>query len=370
MELIPITRVVLDDDEIETVSKVLRSGRLRQGPITADFEKEFAKAVGASYGVACSSGTAALHLAYWALLRPGDEVLVPAFTFVATATAALVCGVVPVFVDIDPETILMDPLDAERKITARTRAIAPVHLYGNACYPDRILALAKAYGLKVIWDAAQAHGTRFQGADVGSLPDAVCYSFYPTKNITTGEGGMIVTNDETLAEKLRLLRSHGMTDKYNHVLLGVNYRMTEINAAIGIIQLQKLAQRLERRRSNAQYLLEHIRQAPGVAVVPSVAGGEHSYNQFTIRLDFDVLRGSREEFRKRLQALGVETAVHYPKPVPHQPLFEGKYENVSFPNATNAAATVCSLPVHPFLTREELQRVADAVVTVATQMAS
>jgi perosamine synthetase len=361
--LIPMARVVLGEEEIEGVVRVLRSGALRQGQVCADFEEAFARKVGARHAVVCSSGTAALHLAYWAVLEPGDEVLVPAFTFAATATAAMVVGARPVFVDVDPDTLLMDPEDAAAKITPRSRALAPVHLYGNACPADELLALAREHNLRVVWDAAQAHGTRYRGKDVGALPDLVCYSFYPTKNMTTGEGGMITTDDPELDRRLRLLRSHGMEGKYHHVVLGLNYRMTDMAAALGLAQLQRLGAAVERRRTNAAFLTRRLRGLPGVQLLKVRPETGHSYHQFTVLLRDEE---ERDAFRAVMAEQGVETAVHYPSALHQQPIFRDTHGRERLPVAESAAARVCSLPVHPELEPVDLERIARAA-QVATE---
>ncbi len=255
---------------------VLASGHLREGRVTADFEEEFARACGARYAVAVNSGTAALFLAYKALLKPGDEIIVPDFTFAATATMAVAAGLRPVFADVDAETFTLSPAAVVRCLTRRTRAIAPVHLYGCPADVAGLVSLARRHKLRVIWDAAQAHGARSKGLDVGSFPDAVCYSFYPSKNMTTGEGGMITTSDERLARKLRLLRSHGETGRYVHELLGYNFRLTDIAAAIGRVQLKKLKNALRLRRRNAQILTCGLKGLPGITPQSIPAGANHA----------------------------------------------------------------------------------------------
>jgi perosamine synthetase len=269
---IPIAQVDIHEEDIEAVVQVLRSGKLRQGARTAEFEGVFARRVGAKHAVAVSSGTAALHVAYLAVFQPGDEVIVPAFTFVATASMLSAIGAIPVFADVSSSTFTMCLSDAESKVTERTRGLAPVHLFGNSVDVKGFTKLARANGLKLVWDAAQALGTRFQGRDVGEFDDVVCYSFYPTKNITTGEGGMIVTNDDELARRLRLIRSQGAEDKYRHVTIGFNYRMTDFQSAMGIKQLGRLDEGLSLRRRNAGLLSEGLADIEEVTT-PSVQQG-------------------------------------------------------------------------------------------------
>ena len=241
-DFIPVAKVELSDAEIGAAVEVLKSGKLSQGSRTQEFEEAFAERVGAKYAIAVSSGTAALHIAYLCVLKQGDEVLVPSFSHISTGSMVHFAGCRPVFCDIDPKTYTLSIEDAKKKLTQKTKSIVPVHLFGNACDIDEIIAFAKEHDLLIIWDAAQAHGTKFKGKDVGGLDDLVCYSFYPTKNMLTGEGGMLTTNNGELAEKCRLIRSHWQTGKYYHPGLGFNYRMTEVEAAIGLEQLKRLEQ--------------------------------------------------------------------------------------------------------------------------------
>jgi perosamine synthetase len=360
-----MAQVRLAADEIQAVQQVLKSGQLRAGRRTAEFEARFAQAVGARFAVAVSSGTAALDLAYRALLKPGDEVMVPDFTFVATASMVVAAGAKPVFADVDPDTLTLDPTDVERRITARTRALAPVHLYGQPADIASLARLARRHRLKIIWDAAQAHGARFRRQDVGSFPDLVCYSFYPTKNITTGEGGMVTTSNEGLAAELRLLRSHGEKGRYLHVRLGFNLRMTDIAAALGLAQLAKLPAALERRRRNAALLTKGLADIPGIKTPCICAGCEHAFSLYTAQLDPKTLRMTRDEFQKALAARGVETAVHYPRPLHRQPIFHGHGSDRDFPVSTRLAETVVSLPVHPGLSLRDVRQIVRAVREVA-----
>jgi perosamine synthetase len=230
---VPIASVKLSEQEIAAVVEVLRSGRLVAGAAVQAFEHEFARLVGAQYAVAVSSGTAALHIAYLAIVQPGDEVLVPGFTHISTASMVHFAGARPVLCDVDRRSFTVSLEDLARKLGPKTTALAPVHLFGNACDIDGIEALARHHNLRIVWDAAQAHCTSYRGRDVGSFADLVTYSFYPTKNMTTGEGGMLVTNDKDLYDRCKLLRGHGQTLKYHHESLGLNYRMLEVSAALG-----------------------------------------------------------------------------------------------------------------------------------------
>lgn len=363
-KVIPIAHVRFDSGEIDAAVAVLRSGNVRQGKVTRELEERFAAMVGARHAVAVSSGTAALHLAWLALLEPGDEVLVPAFTFIATASTVVFAGGRPIFCDVDPATATLDLEDAARRLTPRTRAIAPVHLYGGACDVDGIQRLAREHGLRIVWDAAQAHGTSVNGRDVGSFADMVCYSFYPTKNMTTGEGGMITTNDDALAERLRLLRSHGQERKYEHTLLGLNYRLTDVQAAIGLVQLDQLPGWLEQRRANARRLDALLAGLPGITTPTSLPGVEHSYHQYTIQIDAAAAGITRDDLQAALAARGIQSAVHYPRPLHRQPVFAPEHGATSLPVSERLAESVLSLPVHPALTEDDLERIGASVRSI------
>ena len=363
MKMIPVASVKLTDAEIAAMEAVLRSGHLISGEAVRTLEERFARQVGAAYGVAVSSGTAALHVAYLALLEPGDEVLVPVFTHISTASMVHFAGGKAVLCDVDRKTFTISLEDAARKVTGRTRAIAPVHLFGNACDLEGIQRFAAEHNLKIVWDAAQAHGTRYDGRDIGSFADCVTYSFYPTKNMTTGEGGMLVTNDEKLYERGKLLRGHGQTRKYYHESLGLNYRMMEVSGALGLEQLKRLDEFIARRRHNADFLSKRLGKVEGVSVPFIPEGVEHSFHQYSILLDLDRFKCSRDEFVAELRTEGVETAVHYPRPVNLQPAFAA--DQVRAPNAEWLSERIMSLPVHPALTDADLDRVCSAVAEVA-----
>ena len=360
-DFIPIAKVVLSDDEIEAAVGVLRSGRLVQGPRVEEFERRFAEAVGAKHAIATSSGTSALHIAYMAAIEPGSEVLVPTFSHISTASMVHFAGCRPILCDIDPQTFTLDVGDASRRLTPRTRAVVGVHLFGNACAVDEILSFAREHGLMVIWDAAQAHGTRYRDRDVGSFPDLVCYSFYPTKNMFVGEGGMITTNDDELAERCRLLRAHGQTQKYYHPELGFNYRMTELEAAIGLKQLEKLDAFTRRRQENAAFLTERLSRLEGLHPPYVPEGVRHVYHQYSIVVDPEKLGLTRDELARALREQGVGTGVHYPRPIHKQPAFEELLGAQTLPVSEAIAERILSLPVHPHLTRGDLERICEAV---------
>ena len=357
---IHLSQTQFGDEEAKACAEVLRSGNLREGRKTKDFEDAFRLHAGVKHAVATSSGTSALHLVYQALLQPGDEVIVPAFTFIATASMVAMTGAKPVFCDVDPDTWVMDPADVERKITSKTRAIAGVHLFGNSCDIARIQKIAAPKKIKLIWDAAQSLGTRYQSRDVAEAADAVCFSFYPSKNMTTGEGGMVTTNDAELAAKVRFLKSHGETEKYIHTMIGFNYRMTDIEAVLGLLQLSSLEGFLARRKKIAARYEQAFKQIPGIQTQRVTPGSEHSWNYFTIALDTKKLSISRDEFMKQLQNRGVQCAVYYPRPLHLQPCFPGG-KTGSLPVTESLASRILSIPMHPFLTDEDVDYVIESV---------
>ncbi|MHB1873545.1 MAG: DegT/DnrJ/EryC1/StrS family aminotransferase [Streptosporangiaceae bacterium] len=365
---IPMARVDITPDDIGAVSAVLRSGKLRQGEVTARFEDSFARRVGARHAIAVSSGTAALHLAYLALFGPGDEVIVPAFTFVATASMLRAVGAVPVFADVDPRTFTLSPADIEHRITPRTRGIAGVHLFGNACDVDALSAIAARHGLALVWDAAQSLGTEYRGREAGSYPAAACYSFYPTKNITTGEGGMVVTDDPGLAAALRLSRSQGAAAKYLHTGLGFNYRMTDLAAALGLRQLARLDTYLARRRENAAVLTAGLAGVAGVLTPEVTEHAAHTYNQYCVLIGWPDGPGpepGRDSVGSALTGYGVETAVHYPRPLHRQPMFDGQGDGLAV--SERLSEHILALPVHPGISAAQAAAVAAAVDDAVTQ---
>ncbi|HXH48220.1 MAG TPA: DegT/DnrJ/EryC1/StrS family aminotransferase [Terriglobia bacterium] len=358
---VPIAQVSLDRREIRAVEQVLKTGNLRAGKVTEEFEESFAASVGARHAIAVTSGTAALFLACYALLRPGDEVIVPDFTFAATATMAAAVGARPVFADVNPRTFTLEPAEVERHISPQTRALIPVHLYGQPADIGGLARLARRHKLKIIWDAAQAHGAQFRGRDVGSFPDAVCYSFYPTKNMTTGEGGMITTSNSSLAAELRLLRSHGDAGRYRHVRLGFNFRTTDIASAIGRVQLARLPKAIRARQKNAKILSKELSGIPGLQTPEMVPGTGHAFSLFTICVDAKKAGMSRDELAKSLQLRGIQSAVHYPLPLHRQPVFRGYGLDRDYPVSARLAKSVLSLPVYPGVREKDLHYIIRSV---------
>ncbi|RSN66397.1 DegT/DnrJ/EryC1/StrS family aminotransferase [Actinomadura sp. WAC 06369] len=356
-EPVPAARPVIGDAEIDAVVRVLRGGRVVQGPEVAAFEEEFSALVAGRHCVAVNSGTSALHLALLALgIGPGDEVIVPSFTFAATANAVRLAGAEPVFADIEPGSFCLDPDAAAAMITHRTAAVMPVHLYGHPAAMDRFAALAGRHGLALVEDAAQAHAASLDGVPAGALGTAGCFSFYPTKNMHTLEGGMVTTADAGTARTLRLLRNQGMAERYANEIVGANLRLTDVAAAVGRVQLGRLAEWTERRRANAAFLDAKL---TGAVPPPVAAGARHVYHQYTVRV-----REGREAMRRHLDGRRIGHAVYYPTPVHRLPPFlrDGVPDpRWDLPETDRAAAEALSLPVHPALTGAELARVADAV---------
>ena len=352
--MIPIAKPFIGDEEIKEVEAVLRSGFIAQGPKVAEFEEKFAEYIGTRHAIATSSGTTALHVALLcAGIGKGDEVITTPFSFAATANSVLYAGGKPVFVDIDPKTYNINPEKIEEAITNKTKAIMPVHLYGQPADMDQICKIAEDHDLKVIEDAAQAHGAIYHGKKVGSIGDMACFSFYPTKNITTGEGGIITTDDDAFDKDARAIRAHGESERYEHVTLGYNFRMTDIAAAIGVVQLKRLEEFNEKRIENAEYLTEHINSIEGIEPPYVAENIRHVFHQYTVR----VADGKRDELKEFLNNEGVGTGVHYPRTIYKQKLYEDLGYTANCPEAEKAAAEVLSLPVNPSLSAEDFGKI-------------
>jgi perosamine synthetase len=361
MKKIGMAEIKLTEAEIEAAVRVLRSGALRQGKECNAFEEEFAARVGAKFAVTSANGSAALHLAYLAFLQPGDEVLVPSFTFMATASMVTMSGGKPILCDVDPQTFLLDLEDAARKVSPRTRAISPVHLFGNAFDIDALQAFARKHDLVIVWDAAQAHGTEYRGKDVGSFGDFVAYSFYPSKNMFVGEGGMTCTDNEEYATKLRYLRTHGQTGKYLHTMLGLNYRMTDVEAAIGREQLKRLDEMLVIRRRNADILNQGLAAVSGLHLQRITPNSRHAWHQYCVVVEPEAFGCDRDILAQRLDEKGIATGVHYPRGLHQQPIFEKLYGKSHLPHTEDLAKKILALPVHHGMSPEDAQRVVAAV---------
>ncbi len=356
MQMIPAAKPMVGAEERAAVDRVLLSGMMAQGPEVAAFEEEFSTVVDGRHCIAVNSGTSGLHMSLVALgLKAGDEVIVPSFTFAATANSVALTGATPIFVDIDPRTFNIDPQAVEAAITPRTRAIQPVHLYGLPAAMKEIMAIAARHNLLVVEDACQAHMAAIDGKHVGAFGDAGVFSFYPTKNMTSGEGGMITTGSQEMARMSRLLRNQGMEKRYENEVVGFNTRMTDIHAAIGRVQLTKLAGWTQQRRANAKFLDENLN---GV-VVPFVPEGYfHVYHQYTIRTPGH----DRAAFAAEMVKRGVGNGVYYPIPVHKLPSFALTFD---LSQTTSATKEVLSIPVHPSLTQTDLETVVSVINSIA-----
>lgn len=354
---IPAAAPYIGDEERAAVDRVLASGMIAQGPEVAAFEAEFSQVAGGAECVAVNSGTSALHMGLLAAgVKAGDEVIVPSFTFAATGNSVALAGATPVFVDISADNFCLDPKATEAAITERTVGIMPVHLYGHPAAMDSFAEIAAKNHLAIFEDAAQAHAASLHGKPVGSFGVFGAFSFYPTKNMTSGEGGMVSTGDPEVARVVRLLRNQGMQRRYENEVIGFNTRMTDIHAAIGRVQLTKLAGWTNQRQANAAFLDANLRNV----VVPAVAAGAvHVYHQYTIR----VPGSERDRIVSELGALGVGTGVYYPIPTHQLPSFGHTFD---LPETSRAAAEVISLPVHPRLSQDDLDRIVEAVNTVTS----
>lgn len=345
------------------VGRVLESGQFILGKEVAAFEKEFASYCDVGYAIGVNSGTSALHLALLAAgVQAGDEVITVPFTFYATAAAIVYASAIPVYVDIDPRTFNIDVTRVEAAITARTRAILLVHLYGQPAHMDPILEIARRHKLVVIEDVAQAHGAEYKGRRAGSIADLGCFSFYPTKNLgAAGEGGMVTTNNSEYARTIAMLRNWGEERRYHPVLKGYNYRLPAIQAAILRVKLRRLDRWTETRRAlAAQY--DRLLEDSGVVPPASLAEVRHVYCLYTIQAD------DRDRLQNGLEAAGIQTAVHYPLPIHLMPAYaDARYKAGDFPAAEACARRVLSLPINPYLTKYQVERVASEIIRLIQQ---
>ncbi len=377
----------IDDDDIKAVVEVLKSGRLSQlvGTKVQEFENFFARYHGVKHCIAVSNGSVALYIALKALgVGPGDEVLVPAFTFVSTATCVVYANAVPVFVDVSRETFNMDPCDLEdklRKHRDRAKAVIVVHLCGHPAEMDDIVKICREYGVYLIEDCAQAVGAEYRGRKVGTFGDLGCFSFYQTKNLTTGEGGAIITNNDELAKLCKMIRCHGEETRYEHVMLGFNFRMTELQAALGISQLRKLDRLNERRREIAKVYTEALSKSDLLILPSEKPYVKHVWHIYNVLLHVEKMRVSRDYFVKALKAEGAIVSVCYPKPIYRQLLFQelrghgkgcpwscpyyGKtisYKDIKCPNTEWICERVFTLYTFPTLSNEDAELMAKAVL--------
>jgi dTDP-4-amino-4,6-dideoxygalactose transaminase len=361
MEMIPINKPLIDEEEVEAVSKVLRSGtltsRVEGASTVSKFQRAFAKFVNAKYAFAVNSGTAALHLSLLASeVGQGDEVIAPSFTFVATAETVVLVGAKPVFVDINLDTYNINPEEIKKAVTKKTKAVIPVDLFGLPADMEPVRELAEKHNFAIIEDAAQAHGSQYKGHPVGSLADLACWSFYASKNMTTGEGGMITTNSQVYANKLPYMRTHGEKNEYVSSMIGGNFRMPEMEAAIGHVQLKKLPRFLKLRRNNRERLATRLRDVESLQLPIVPEDCKHSWYLFTVRLK----NGNKEKRNtvvNQLRDLGVGATVYYQVPIHLMPFYR-RFGGKKLLNTEKAADEVFSLPVHPAVSKEQIDYIA------------
>jgi len=355
--MIQMAKPWLGEEEKKAVCEVIDSGMIANGAVVTEFEEKFVKYIGVSHGIATTSGTTALEVVFRALgINPGDKVLTTPFSFIASANSIIYAGAIPIFADTDPDTYNIDPIKAEEvlKTTLGIKAILVVHLFGRSCDMEAFIALASKYNVKLIEDCAQCHGATWKGKTTGSFGDASCFSFYPTKNMTTGEGGMVLTNDDEIAQKCRLLINHGMEVRYYHDMIGYNYRMTNIAAAIGLCQLEKLPQMNEKRKKTAFFYNQNITNE--LITLPQPIEG-HAYHQYTVR----VKNKLRDVFVGFLTENKIGYGVFYPLTIPEQKCYAQYGFETDYPNADKLKAEVASLPIHPGLTEDEVSEVVRVV---------
>ena len=368
MPHIAVNKPIIGEEERKAVEAVLSSGMLvnasyEGGERVREFEGKVRRLLGAKHVVAVNSGTAALHAALIALgVKAGDEVIVPPFTFVATANVVLACGAKPVFVDVK-EDYNMDPGAFRRAVTRKTKAVIPVHVYGYPADMDEIRDIARTKSISIIEDAAESLGATYKGTQTGRLSDAGCFSLYATKVVTSGEGGAISTDDDDLADMLRLVRNHGQVEGYDTRHLGFNYRLPEMSAALASVQMDRLDGFLRARARNANYLNERVGSAAGVRFTQDASDRTHVFYLYTLRL-----RRNRDRVQKALSSAGVGSGVYWPVPVHKTPLYvDLGYSKKTLARAEDASKHVISLPVHPGLTSEDMQKVGDEFLVAARE---
>ncbi|GAB2552317.1 DegT/DnrJ/EryC1/StrS family aminotransferase [Leucobacter ruminantium] len=363
VEFIPAAKPIIGDEERAAVDRVLRSGMIAQGPEVAAFEREFAEHfVNGRETAAVNSGTSGQHLGLLAAgVGAGDEVIVPSFTFAATANSVALTGATPVFVDIEPDYFTIAPDAVRAAITPRTKGIMGVHLYGHPYLVDEIDAIAQEHGLAIYEDAAQAHGASWNGRPVGTYGDFAMFSLYPTKNMTSGEGGMVTCGSAEIARNVRVLRNQGMEKQYENEVIGFNARMTDIHAAIGRVQLTKVDAWTAQRQANAAALTAGLAGLAGVQTPKVAEGAVHVYHQYTIRVD----AGERDRIRQALNdEHQIGSGVYYPIPNHRLPSLTRFAPGLELPETEKAAAEVLSLPVHPSLAEGDIERIVTAMTAV------
>jgi perosamine synthetase len=366
--MIYINLPTIGEEEVQAVVKVLRSGMLTSGlgagiQVT-EFENGFAKMAGAKHAVAVNTGTAALHAALMAVgVKQEDEVILPSFTFVATAEAVVLAGAKPVFADIDPKTYNLSPVAVEKALTKKTKAILPVDLYGYSADMKPLRALADKQGIALVEDAAQAHGLTYECKPAGAFADAACWSMYASKNIMTGEGGVVTTNNDAIDETLRMIRTHGEKAKYASLILGTNYRMSEMQAAIGNVQLTRLEGFVAKRRQNAQALTKILEKNQKLILPYESKDRLHSWYLYTARLK-DATEEERNRLIEELKKKGIGAEAYYINPVHQMPFYRENFGNAKLPETEKAAKQVFSLPIHPGVTEEQARFIGETVLSL------
>jgi perosamine synthetase len=363
-KMIPVNMPLIDDEEIAAVTQVLRSGlltgRVQSGLWVKRLEDSFSKFVKANYAFAVNTGTAALHLSLMASsIHAGDEVIVPSFTFIATAEVVALVGAKPVFVDIEPYSYNIDPEKIEGALTKKTKAIIPVDLYGLPANMAPIREIADGHDLIIIEDAAQAHGATYEAKPAGSYADLACWSFYASKNMTTGEGGMITTNKKEYADKIPYMRAHGEKEEYYSSMLGHNFRMPEMEGAVGYVQLQKLPKFLEARRKNAMQLTEMLSGVKRLQLPEEPRGFKHSWYLYTVRLK-NATESERDKLVEKLRQRNIGATVYYRTPIHLMPYYK-QFRNYKLSETEKASKQVLSLPIHPAVTSEQIEYIGKTV---------
>ncbi|PJE62893.1 aminotransferase DegT [Candidatus Roizmanbacteria bacterium CG10_big_fil_rev_8_21_14_0_10_39_6] len=365
---IQLSKPIIGDEEIKNVIAVLKSGMLAQGAVTKEFEERFANLCGTKYAVAVSNGTAAIHCALYALgVDEQDEVITTPFTFVATANPILMQRARVVFVDISESDYCINPQEVKKKITKKTQAIIPVDLFGQVYDSETINNIAKEHNIKVLEDACQAVGASRNGIMAGNIADISVFSLYATKNITTGEGGMITTNNEEYARKCKLFRHHGQDEtlRYEYIDMGYNYRTTDICSAIGLAQLDRLESINTKRMALSKIYYEKLRDVIGISLPQISSGNIHVFHQFSVRLEDD-FSGTRESLISYLEENNIKTGIYYPKPLHLHPHFRKfGFKEGDFPVSEKIATQILSLPIHPSLTEEQVNFVSDKIIEYA-----
>ncbi len=366
--MIPIAKPIIDEAEKRRVMEVLDSGMLSIGKVVQEFEEVFARYTGATHATACSSGTTALHLALAAAgIGTGDKVLTTPFSFIATANAALYCGATPVFCDIREDTFNIDPDRIEEALSndPKIKALLIVHLFGHPCDMDRIMDIVRRHSLVLIEDCAQSHGALYDGRHTGTFGSSGIFSFYPTKNMTTAEGGMVITSSDDVQEQLRLLREHGASRTYEHEILGFNFRMTNIEAAIGLGQMEKLDSFNKARAQNAAYYNSQLSDLPWLQIPIIRDKCTHCFHQYSLKVQ------DRDRFTQHLKENQIGFKVYYPATIPDQPLYRKlRYDGSLYPVSQKMTREIVSIPVHPAVTKEDREKIVRTIRKFQPAMAT